>query len=324
MPVFLSQSYPPDRPAPPGAGQPRPADWALQPAADGEPQPLPQAKRGGRPANPGPGKRGRNPAPSGAGRALGWALNSLLLLAGAVSALAWLCQDRLPAPKELLPDLAQAPVQTPLQAPPFEFSYRSHDYEVKTFADYELWGVIVSHNNISGVGDIYHDADSLDTKDICVLWGGNTARDDYLRVSFSSGAWTCYYEYPAGVTFNASEVSNNHLITDSPVIRKQIDGLRRGDQVHLRGRLVGYRDRLWGNFWRNSSLTRADSGNGACEVVFVDDIEVLKPANPQWRAAFRISGWAALALLIVRALLFLAEMFRPVDERLSRPAWKNK
>ena len=102
--------------------------------------------------------------------------------------------------------------------------------------------------------------------------------------------WTCYYEYPAGVAFSESEVSNNHPITDSPAVRRQIDGLRRGDQVHLRGRLVGYRDRLWGEFWRNSSLTRGDSGNGACEVVFVEEVEVLKPANPQWRKAYRMAG----------------------------------
>ena len=308
--------------APTGTGNPKPSGWKLQPA-DEDTQALPSPKRDGGKLK-GTGKGKQRPDRSGAVRTIERALNSLLLLTGLLFGLAWHRQERLPQPQDLRPELFQAPLQTPLEDLPFQFSYRNHDYEVKTFADYELWGVIVSHNNISGVGDIYHDADSLDTKDICVLWGGNTARDDYLRVSFSSGAWTCYYEYPAGVTFNASEVSNNHLITDSPVIRKQIDGLRRGDQVHLRGRLVGYRDRLWGNFWRNSSLTRADSGNGACEVVFVDDIEVLKPANPQWRAAFRISGWAALALLIVRALLFLAEMFRPVDERLSRPAWKNK
>jgi len=318
-PAFLSQPTPPS-----GGGRPQRSDWALQPVADGEAPPVLPPKHGGAPKRAGPGQRRRGPNPnSGAARTLESALNGLLLLAGLVFGLAWYFQDRLPQPPDLLPTLAQAPVQTPLEAPLFQFSYRGHDYEVKTFAEYELWGVIVSHNNISGVGDIYHNADSLDTKDICVLWGGNVAGDDYLHVKFSSGAWTCYFEYPQGVSFNAREVSNNHLITDSPAIRKQIDGLRRGDQVHLRGRLVGYRDRLWADFWRNSSLSRLDGGNGACEVVFVEALEILKSANPQWRAAYHISGWVALALLVLRALLLLAELSRPVDERLSRPAWKN-
>lgn len=241
----------------------------------------------------------------------------LLLAAALLWGLAWLRQDRLPGPSEIVPALSQAPLQTPLEARAFLFGYRRHNYQVKTFAEYELWGLIVSHNNISGVADIYHDADSLDTKDICVVWGASLARGDYLKARFSSGAWTCYYEYPEDAPLDAREVANNHLITDSDSLRRAINGLRRGDQVHIRGRLVGYRDTAFPDFWRNSSLTRADTGNGACEVVFVEGVEVLKPGNPRWRAAGRLAFWAVLALAALRAGLLLAELARPADGRLS-------
>jgi hypothetical protein len=56
----------------------------------------------------------------------------------------------------------------------------------------------------------------------------------------------------------------------------------------------------WTNFWRNSSLVRTDTGNGACEVVFVEEIEVLKLGNAPWRKAAQASGWAALILLAIR------------------------
>jgi hypothetical protein len=320
--LSLSSSQHPDKPV--VAGKPKPSEWDLQPVPEAEPQPSFQAKRTGAKEYSNPGGPKQAPNASGTTRAIEWTLNILLLLASSLFVIAWYMQDRLPKPDEMLPELAQSPVQTPLEDTSFQFNYRNHDYEVKTFAEYELWGVIVSHNNISGVGDIYHNSDSLDTKDICVLWGGNVAQDDYLRVSFSSGAWTCYYQYPEGVSFNTSEISNNHLITDSPKIRKQIEGLRIGDQVRMRGRLVGYRDIQWTNFWRNSSLVRTDTGNGACEVVFVEEIDVLKPGNAPWRKAGLTSGWAALILLAIRLIYLFGELFKPADERLSGFTWRNR
>ena len=296
----------PDLEPPPVAG-----DESSQP-----PVPKPEVAPAGTARPAGRGRRRR--AESSATRTIERWLNGLLLLSALAFGLAWHQQDRLPPPQALLPDLAQAPLQTPMEEPPFQFSYRKHDYEVKTFAAYELWGVIVSHNDISGLSDIYHTADSLDTKDICVLWGDNATRDDYLKTVFTSGAWTCNYEYPQGVTLNTNEVSNNHLITDSDSLRRTIDGLRRGDQVHVRGRLVGYHDLKSPDNWRNSSLIRTDSGNGACEVVFVEQLDVLKPANPGWRKLYRIAGVAGLVLLLIRSLFLLAELLKPADERLGR------
>lgn len=289
----------------------------LQPNAETPPPAVPPRQTGtpgqGRPAR----ARHRPRRENGAEQALGPWLNGLLLLVAVVLGLAWTQKDRLPPPQELLPDLAQAPAQTPVEDAPFRFGYRKHEYEVKTLAAYELWGVIVSHNDITGLADIYHSADSFDTKDVCVLWGGNAGRDDYLKARFSSGAWTCYYEYPEGVSLNPQEVSNNHLITTSASLRKAINGLHKGDQIHFRGRLVSYRDLKAPEFWRTSSLTRSDSGNGACEVVLVEQLDVLKPGNPGWRKTYQLAAWAFLALLALRGLLFLRYLFQPADERLT-------
>lgn len=69
-----------------------------------------------------------------------------------------------------------------------------------------------------------------------------------------------------------SSSANMHLIPANESIRRDLRGARPGDVVTLAGQLVevagadGYR-------WR-SSLTRDDSGDGACELIWVERFRV--------------------------------------------------
>ena len=132
-------------------------------------------------------------------------------------------------------------------------------------ATYELWGLVVSHNNIHSVADIYHDSTSVDTKDLCVIWGANLEDSDYQRVDFKSGPWTCYFSYPGDARFDHTALGNNHLITDDPWMRRVLDDVRVGDQIRLAGLLVNYQMDDWQGFWRRTSTTRDDSGCEALE-----------------------------------------------------------
>jgi hypothetical protein len=144
-------------------------------------------------------------------------------------------------------------------------------------ADYELWGLVVSHNEITSVADIYHDRSSVDTKDLCVVWGENLSRDDYRAVEFESGPFTCYFRFAEGVPFDTTGASNNHLITDRPEVRRAIAQVRIGDQVHLRGLLVDYQMDDWEDFWRHEPV-REDSG---CEVIYTE----------RWKCCCGTPGW---------------------------------
>jgi hypothetical protein len=225
-------------------------------------------------------------------------------LAGALMlALASWRSGWLPAPARIAAGMLQAPAQTPTARAPFEFDYRGRACRVRPVASYELWGLVVSHNDIKSVADIYHDRSSVDTKDLCVVWGDNLRRDDYRRVKFWSGPFTCYFRIPNGVAFALDGAGNNHLITDRPEVRRAIAGVRIGDQVHLRGLLVDYQMDDWEDFWRRSSTARNDSD---CEVVFVQSLEVLRRGTPGWYAARRL-GWilllgGAVAWLVVYAI----------------------
>lgn len=71
-------------------------------------------------------------------------------------------------------------------------------------------------------------------------------------------------------------VSNMHIIPANPQIAEQIKQVQRGDLVKLNGDLVEIRDK---NLVWKSSLTRSDTGEGACELFRVNSIQWLEKQN---------------------------------------------
>jgi len=219
----------------------------------------------------------------------------LFLVALAVTVISWFLKGGLVGPEGVQPALLQSPQQAALDREQFSFEYKGRECRVEPVASYELWGLVVSHNNIHSVADIYHDSTSVDTKDLCVIWGANLETTDYRQVQFKSGPWTCYFSYPHGVEFHHNGLGNNHLITDNPAIRRTLDRVRVGDQVHLRGLLVNYQMDDWQEFWRRTSTRRDDND---CEVLYLEEMDVLRRGTPGWYTAYRI-GWIALLFLPV-------------------------
>ena len=231
-----------------------------------------------------------------------------LCLAGlALLALGWWRAGKLEGPQTIATQSLAAPRQTPTDRAPFEFPYRGRACRVRPVASYELWGLVVSHNDIESVADIYHDRSSVDTKDLCVVWGDNLRRDDYRGVKFWSGPFTCYFRIPDGARFALEGIGNNHLITDREEIRQRIATARVGDQIRLRGLLVDYQMDDWQDFWRQTSTVRNDSG---CEVVFVESLEVVRRGTPGWYLLKRLGVWTAVLTAAAWLGLFAYEATR--------------
>lgn len=233
-------------------------------------------------------------------------LSALWLAALVGAGAAWIKKGELPAPRERRRETLTVPIQKETDAKPFSFSYRGRPYDVKPLAEYELSGIVVSRNDISSIADLMHDEDSVDTVDACLAWGEAAASPDLDRVSFSNGQFTCYFKWSGDVAFQPKHVSNNHLVTDRPALREKIGALRVGDQVRLSGQLVSYRPADEPDHWRASSLTRDDTDNGACEVVFVRSLDVLAPGTPGWYALWRACALLLLAVPALKAALAFA------------------
>ena len=66
-----------------------------------------------------------------------------------------------------------------------------------------------------------------------------------------------------------------HIIPATDYVQSVIDDIRQGDVVELSGHLVNVESDTDNWYWR-SSQTRNDTGNGACELFWVDDVHILK------------------------------------------------
>jgi hypothetical protein len=68
---------------------------------------------------------------------------------------------------------------------------------------------------------------------------------------------------------------NMHIIPADDGIRREVFSLRPGEFVKLAGYLVDARGP--GGFRWSTSLSREDTGDGACELFLVESVEVLQP-----------------------------------------------
>ena len=232
----------------------------------------------------------------------------LLPVAVVVLIVSFFLRNRLPDKSHILEPLLQDPIQTKEGvSEPFEVVRKNVTYTVTPLFEYELWGMIVSYHHAASFIDVSHRQwnDYLNTKDVCVLWGKNVETGVYERMKFKNRDFTCFYRYPdreTGRLFAESCLSNNHLLPADTMVEEAVLKARTGDQVHFKGWLVSYGQK-GAPYSRGSSTVRTDRGNGACEVVYVTEFEVLREANAAWRVLYKLSlGLAALSLAV---LIFL-------------------
>ena len=239
-------------------------------------------------------------------------LSGWLMAAGAVLlATSLYMRHTLPSPAELRPELRNEPVQEPTQAGTFLTTVGGISYTVKPLAEYEIWGLVVSEHDSDTWWDWIHKAsnDHLNVVDLCVVFAENAQSGGYVGLDYSSGQFVCYVQTNSSEKwqrFSMRALSNNHLLTDRPAIAAKLRGVRIGDQVRIRGVLAEYMHNHGFAFKRGTSLTRDDTGNGACETIFVQDIEILRTGGGPWRGL----QWVAIGLVVAGFVLWARAPFK--------------
>lgn len=203
-------------------------------------------------------------------------------------------KDALPDASEIDARLLQSPVQTPTRLAPFMRTFQGKNYMISPKFEYELYGLVVSSRNLEKTWyNIDYKRDPYNIKDLCVIWGGNLISNDFRKIHYESGLWTCYVRYGSGVVFIPDALSNNHLLPGNDTVLQSLEDAEPGDQIHFSGQLVDYTRGDGGT--RTTSTTRSDTGNGACEVVYLDQFEILKRRNVIWKIGFALAKYTLIA-----------------------------
>ena len=96
----------------------------------------------------------------------------------------------------------------------------------------------------------------------------------YKQLSITQSNRWYYWRYennpPIPVNDIASSSANTHLIPANKVVAQKLADIDVDDMVYLKGQLVEVKS-ADGWKWR-SSLSRTDTGNGACELMLVEDV----------------------------------------------------
>lgn len=161
---------------------------------------------------------------------------------------------------------------TPLQEnlPPMPAVLRKDGFAITPLATFNLTGRVLSHKTYCCSSQ-----DKLAPVDIAFGWGRMTHDMVLASLEISQGSRWYHFRYRDAPPIPQREIevssANMHLIPSSPDIEEALRGVRAGQTVTLAGFLV----RAEKDNWRwQSSLSREDTGDGACEVIWVTGVRV--------------------------------------------------
>jgi hypothetical protein len=113
--------------------------------------------------------------------------------------------------------------------------------------------------------------------DLGVAWGPMSDSALLDQLEFTQMGRFFYWQprrgdYPVPMSVLVSHMAQMHMIPASADIESRLKKLRPGQIVTARGYLVDVRGP--GGFSWNTSLSRTDTGNGACELFWVEGLEI--------------------------------------------------
>ncbi|GAB0151565.1 MULTISPECIES: hypothetical protein [Marinobacterium] len=194
-----------------------------------------------------------------------------LVLLALIVVLLWMGRSHSPVPESSeLPQVSLAPVSAePLQqnlTPPAELEFGQ--YSLRLLAEFALEARVLARERYR----MGREAD-LSPWDFALGWGRmaepEIARQFTIR---QSGRWYYWRTEQLPIPQREVEISsaNMHLIPANDQVREALDHVNSGSTVSLRGFLVEARGE---DGWRwRSSMSREDTGDGACELILVTDV----------------------------------------------------
>lgn len=174
-------------------------------------------------------------------------------------------------PVNIMLDPVQENVGQPLE---WRWKIAGGDFKITAVSQYQVSALVMSSAHYSSGWQ-----SALAPVDLALVWGQLTdpALQKYIAYS-QSNRWY-YYHFDAGCpvsgSYIASHSSNHHLIPATANIRDAIREIKRLDTIRLDGYLVNLRGiYLNREYWWNTSTSRLDTGDGACELMLVEKVRI--------------------------------------------------
>ena len=150
-------------------------------------------------------------------------------------------------------------------------SFTQQGYSIKPLAEYQLRARVIGKERYR-----FDNTADLSPLDLALGWGPLSDETLLAKVDFKqSSRWLSYtIEEPRAVPLElvAKHTANVHIIPANVAVENALERVRPGHIVALSGYLVEVKT-AGGGRWL-SSLSREDTGKGACEIFWVDDLLV--------------------------------------------------
>ncbi|MGI9272171.1 MAG: hypothetical protein ACR2QT_10380 [Woeseiaceae bacterium] len=236
--------------------------------------------------------------------------NNILILASFVCLLvSFWNRNAIPGNIDYVTTILDEPMQSAARKDPFSVAFNEVEYLVEPEFSYDITGMIVSYRHHDDSSRMHRlSNDHLNMLDVCVVWGNNTVGAQLDKLDFWNGIFTCNVQTRDQVawdSFDMNQLSNNHLISDDDYVRDRVKDIQIGDQIRVRGYLAGYSSPGIGK--RGTSTTRTDTGDGACETIYVERFDIVRAATSYWR----ISMWSSLTALLLGLVVHFSRPYRP-------------
>ena len=160
--------------------------------------------------------------------------------------------------------------EEPVQRQVYAASVREKDgYQMALLASFDIRARVIAAARYR-----FDRGAALSPVDLALGWGAMSDSAVLKQISISqSGRFYSWWDkdYPVLRNIVETHSANMHMIPANDDIERRLKSVRAGNLVHIKGYLVDVSNKD-GFRWK-SSLTRSDTGAGACELILVESLE---------------------------------------------------
>lgn len=165
----------------------------------------------------------------------------------------------------------EAPQQKEIHSP---VSHRINKYDITELAEFEIKAKVLSKKNYQ-----FDRGADISPTDLALGWGNMSDERVLEKIKISQSGRFYHWRvdsFPIPRNEIETHSANMHLIPANDSVKRIIGKIRQGDIIRISGSLVNVMSSNGDWHW-NSSLTRNDTGNGACELIWVKSLYIVTP-----------------------------------------------